>query len=261
MTEATSISPARGFVAEHAHYGDDAGFWDAHAARLGGPVIDLGAAAGRVCIPIAALGIPVTAVDADQEMLDVLRERADAAGVAQHITTLCGRMGACPLPGGAALVIVPMNTLQVLVAPDERRRAFADIAAALRADGEFIFDLSVPDLDDIVDRLGEIIPTGEHVDTESGAVLVHTATYDAIDQETRTLDFRVIIDRTFPDGSRSHDERAHHVHLYTPDEVEGLVTGAGLDIVAVDAGFRGEPFDPDHAERQVWRCRKPGVTA
>ena len=261
MTEAVSISPARGFVAEHAHYRDDAGFWESHAVRLGGPVIDLGAAVGRTAIPIAALGIPVVAVDADPDMLAVLHERALHAGVAGHVTTLEGHMGACALPGDATLAIVPMNTLQVLVDADARRRAFADIAQALRPGGEFIFDLSVPDLDDIGERLGHIIPTGEHTDEDSGAFLAHTAVYDAIDVDTRTLDFRVIIDRTFPDGTRGHDERHHHVHLYTPDEVQELVTGAGLEVVAVDAGFRGEPFDPQHSERQVWRCRRPGAHA
>ena len=45
--DVADISPARGFIAEHAHYMDDAGFWEAHAARLGGPVIDLGAAASE----------------------------------------------------------------------------------------------------------------------------------------------------------------------------------------------------------------------
>lgn len=257
MPEAGSITPARGFVAEHAHYRDDAGFWEAHAERLGGPVVDLGAAAGRVAIPVAGRGIPVVAVDADPEMLAVLGERARAAGVHDHITAIEGHMGTCDLPPGSALVMVPMNTLQVLVAPDERTRLFADVAAALRPGGEFIFDLSVPDLDDIADRLGEVIPTGSHVDAESGTVLVHTAVYDAIDVPSRTLDFRVIIDRTLPDGTRAHDERIHRVHLYTPDEVRGLVCDAGLDVVALEAGFAGEPFDPHRSERQVWRCRKP----
>ena len=257
MTEALSISPARGFVAEHDHYRDDAAFWKAHAVRLGGPVLDLGAAAGRVAIPIAMLGIPVVAVDADAEMLAVLHERADSAGVADCIATVHGRLGHCHLPADAALAIVPMNTLQVLVDPDERARTFATVATALRPGGEFIFDLSVPDLDDIADRLGEVIPTGVHRDTESGAILVHTAVYDAIDPGTRTLHFRVIVDRTYPEGTQTHDERPHHVHLYTPDEVESLICGAGLEVVTVHAGFCGEPFDPSQSERQVWQCRTP----
>ena len=45
-----SISPARGFLAEHAHYDEDAGFWEDHADRPGGPVVDLGTAAGRIAV-------------------------------------------------------------------------------------------------------------------------------------------------------------------------------------------------------------------
>jgi SAM-dependent methyltransferase len=257
MSDVITISPARGFAAEHAHYLDDAGFWRAHAERLGGPVLDLGAAAGRIAVEVAAVGVDVFALDADPEMLQVLRERADAAGVAAHITTIEGRMEDADLPSGIALAIVPMNTLQVLVDAGARTRTFARVAQTLRPGGEFIFDLSVPDLDDISDWLGDVIPTGSHHDPDTGAVLVHTAVYDALDPVTRTLDFRVIVDRTLPDGVQAHDERHHHVHLYTPDEVRALATNAGLEIMAVDGGFSAEPFDPRQSERQVWRCRRP----
>jgi SAM-dependent methyltransferase len=261
MPDLLHTSPARGFMAEHAHYSDDSGFWDAHAMRLGGPVLDLGAAAGRVAIPIALLGVPVVAVDSDPEMLDVLRARAEEAGVAALVETIEGRMGACALPRDTALAIVPMNTLQVLVGADERDATFRDVAACLRPGGEFVFDLSVPDLDDIADRLGDVIPTGTHLDADSGALLVHTAVYDAIDPDTRTLDFRVIVDRTLPDGTPVHDERTHHVHLYTPEEVRALALNARLEIVALDGGFAGERFDPERSERQVWRCRRPQLAA
>ena len=260
MPDVLHTSPARGFVAEHAHYGDDAGFWEAHATRLGGPVLDLGAAAGRVAIAIAGLGIPVVAVDADPEMLDVLSERAEQAGVAALIETVVGRMGACALPGDTALAIVPMNTLQVLVGADDRAATFRSVAACLRPGGEFIFDLSVPDIDDISARLGEIIPTGQYVDPATGVRLAHTAVYDAIDASHRTLDFRVVVDRTFPDGTTAHDERLHHVHLYEPDEVHTLVTDAGLEVLTLHAGFHSEPFDAVRSERQVWRCRAPEAT-
>ena len=77
---AQHISPARGFMAEHAHYDDDAGFWERHADRLGGPVCDEGAAAGRVSLRLASRGHEVWAVDTDPEMLEVLVERAAGAG-------------------------------------------------------------------------------------------------------------------------------------------------------------------------------------
>ncbi|MFZ4756101.1 MAG: class I SAM-dependent methyltransferase [Miltoncostaeaceae bacterium] len=258
--EVADISPARGFIAEHAHYMDDAGFWEAHAARLGGPVIDLGAAAGRTAIPIALLGIDVIAVDSDPEMLAVIRERAGGTPAAARITLVEASMEGAALPTGAALVIVPMNTLQVLLDPDDRAQCFAHVAASLRPHGEFIFDLAVPDLDAIEWALGDTISTGRSRDPASGDVLVHTAVFDSLDRATHTLDFRVIVERAGTAGSTQRVERRHLVHLYTHDEVQALVQSAGLTVLAVHSGFSGERFT-DSSERQVWRCAHPGPTA
>ncbi len=255
--DVADISPARGFIAEHAHYMDDAGFWEAHAARLGGPVIDLGAAAGRTAIPIALLGIDVVAVDSDPEMLEVIRERAEGTPAASRVTLVEAPMQDAALPGDAALVIVPMNTLQVLLGPDDRARCFAHVAESLRPGGEFIFDLAVPDLDAIEWALGDTIPTDRSRDPASGDVLVHTAVFDSLDRSTHTLDFRVIVERAGAAGSAQRVERRHLVHLYTSDEVQTLVRSAGLTVLAVHSGFRGEPF-ADSSERQVWRCANPG---
>lgn len=260
-SETATISPARGFIEEHAHYLDDAGFWERHAVRLGGPVLDLGCASGRITVPIARRGVPVIAVDEDPEMIAVLETRATEAGCAGLVTTTVADMAAFVPPPDLALVIVPMNTLQVLLVPDDRQAVFNAVAGALRPGGEFIFDLSVPDFDDITARLGEVIATGRHRDPASGTALTHTAVYDALDLPTRTLDFRVIIDRRLPDGTRMHDERPHRVHLYDPAEVQALVAGAGLAVRSVHAGFHAEPFDAAASERQVWRCTRPEVAA
>ena len=66
---------ARRFAAEHAHYDDDIPFWRRHAARRGGPVLDLGCATGRVAIPLARNGHEVWALDRSPAMLDELRRR------------------------------------------------------------------------------------------------------------------------------------------------------------------------------------------
>ncbi|MDA2953243.1 MAG: class I SAM-dependent methyltransferase [Actinomycetota bacterium] len=258
--EVAVISPARGFIAEHAHYMDDAGFWEAHAARLGGPVIDLGAAAGRTAIPIALLGIDVIAVDSDPEMLEVLWERAEGTQAAARVTLVEGLMQDAALPTGAALVIVPMNTLQVLVDPVDRAQCFAHVAASLRPGGEFIFDLAIPDLDAIEWAIGDTISTGRSRDPATGDVLVHTAVFDSLDRTSHTLDFRVIVERARAAGSTQRVERRHLVHQYTYNEVQTLVASAGLTVLAVHSGFRGERFT-DSSERQVWRCACQGPSA
>lgn len=249
---ALTISPARGFIAEHAHYDDDIGFWEAHADRLGGPVCDLGAAAGRVTVRIAARGHDVWAVDTDPEMLEVLMERASAAGVEARVHPVLGSM-TDPLPvDDAALVAIPMNSLQLLLAPEERIACLRHAATGLRPDGEMIFDLAMPHLDVTSELRGCVLDTGHSVDAASGDLLMHRAIFDEVDVASGDVALRLLIDRIHPDGSRTTVERGHRLHLYAPEEIPAVAAEAGLVVLSADGGFRGERLTAD-CERHVWR--------
>jgi SAM-dependent methyltransferase len=254
----SAISPARGFLAEHAHYDDDAGFWEEHADRLGGPVVDLGTAAGRIAVRVAGRGHDVWAVDTDPEMLDIVTARATDAGVASRVHPVRASMVDAPLPAGAGLVMVPMNTLQLLRAPDEQVACLANAAAALRPGGEMIFDLAVPYFDAIRDLVGAVLDTGHSMDDATGDLLLHTATFDAVEQGRGEVRLRIMVDRIHPDGRRTAVERPHHLHLFEPEEIPVIAAAAGLEVISVHGGFRDEPLGPD-AERHVWRLGRPAA--
>lgn len=243
-------------MAEHGHYDDDAGFWEAHADRLGGPVCDVGAAAGRISVRVAGRGHEVWAIDTDPEMLEVLAERADAAGVAHLVHPVRGSM-TDPLPvRDAGLVMVPMNTLQLLRTQDEQVRCLRLVADALRPGGEMIFDLAHPHFPAMSDLVGVLLDTGHAIDHESGDLLLHTAMFDAVDAPTGEVRMRIIVDRIGPDGSSVTVERPHHLHMYAPEEIPVLAGLAGLEVLEVSGGFRGEPLGPE-SERHVWRLGRP----
>ena len=254
--EGTVITPARGFMAEHGHYHDDDGFWEAHADRLGGPVCDVGAAAGRITLRVAARGHDVWAVDTDPEMLEVLRERAAGAGIADRVHGVRGSMTG-PLPvRGAGLVMIPMNSLQLMRSADDRRACFAAARDALRPGGEMIFDLAMPHFPVIGDLIGVLLDTGHSVDPDTRDLLMHQAVFERVNPACGEADMRIIIERIHADGTRTRVERPHHLHLYEPDEIPALASDAGLEVVCCRAGFRDEPLVPD-AERHVWRLRRP----
>lgn len=245
-----------GFMAEHAHYDDDAGFWEAHAARLDGPVCDLGAAAGRVAVRLAEAGHEVWAVDTDPEMLGIAMARARERGVAHLVHPLRQSM-TDPLPvTDAGMVVVPMNTLQVLRDPGEQKACLRAAADALRPGGEMIFDLAMPHFDVVADLVGMLLDTGHGVDPATGDLLLHTAMFDDLRPDRGEVRLRIIIDRVAPDGTRTTVERPHHLHLYEPDEIPVLARHAGLEVRERAGGFRGEPLRHD-SERHVWRLRRP----
>jgi SAM-dependent methyltransferase len=91
-------------------YDADLPLWRALAGETGGPVLDVGAGTGRVCLDLAAGGVSVVALDADASLLEVLRRRA--AGL--PVETVVADARDFALGRRFPLVLVPMQTLQLL---------------------------------------------------------------------------------------------------------------------------------------------------
>ena len=118
--------------AECAGYLADLALWLALAETTGGPIVDLGAGTGRVSLPLAAAGHDVLAVDLDADLLEELELRATAQGSRVRTAAADLRTLGAELPADvarAALVLIPMQTIQLLGGPDARRDALAGAAA------------------------------------------------------------------------------------------------------------------------------------
>lgn len=251
-----SDDEARGFAREHAHYVEDLPFWRAAAARLGSPVLDLGCATGRVAIPLARDGAEVWALDRSPAMLAELGRRLqrEPPEVRARVRPLAGDLRS-PRPGRRfPLVIVAMNTLQVLIEPADRRACLRAIREHLEPGGELMFDVALPDPDEIAASMGVQRPGGAHRDRESGLTLVHSAWYDRWEPETHTLEFTLRIEERREGAAVGVAVRHHRVHLFTPAELSTLLDEAGLEAIEVLGGFDGTPLRPD-SDRQVYRCR------
>ena len=97
-------------------YTEDLPFWRALADRIGGPVLDVGAGTGRTALELARAGHSVVAIDLHDELLEELRERAGGL----DITTVVADARAFGLGAEFALIIVPMQTIQLLGGADGR---------------------------------------------------------------------------------------------------------------------------------------------
>jgi SAM-dependent methyltransferase len=223
------------FLREHAHYRDDIAFWRRNAERLGSPVLDLGAAAGRVALCLARDGHEVWALDRSPEMLAQIARTVDAEpSLAGRIHPVVGDMRGFTLDRRFALVLIAMNTLQALTEPDDQLACLRAVREHLAPGGERT--------------------AGEFVDPVSGATLAHSAWYDTWDPVTQTLEFTHRIRETGADGTSREFVRCHRVHLFMPVELDHLLARAGLETIDVLGDFGGAPVGPG-AETQIRRCR------
>jgi SAM-dependent methyltransferase len=101
---------------ECAGYRQDLPLWRSLAAETGGPVLDVGAGTGRVTLELAAAGVPVVALDSDAALLAALEHRARGLAV----TTVVADARSFELQRRFSLIVVPMQTLQLLGGPRGR---------------------------------------------------------------------------------------------------------------------------------------------
>lgn len=123
-------------------YTEDLGLWRALAADAGGPVLDVGAGTGRVALDLAACGHEVVALDAEPALLAALAGRAGRAGL--EVATVAADARAFDLGRGFALVLVPMQTVQLLGGPAGRGAFLERARAHLRPGGVLALAIADP---------------------------------------------------------------------------------------------------------------------
>jgi SAM-dependent methyltransferase len=112
-------------------YDLDLPLWRELADREGSPILDVGAGTGRVALDLARRGHEVVAIDRDRVLLDALADRG--AGLA--VSTVAGDARAFDLGRRFPLVIVPMQTLQLLGGREGRAGFLARVREHLAPGG------------------------------------------------------------------------------------------------------------------------------
>ena len=116
-------------------YRADLELWRSLAATApAGPILDVGAGTGRVCLELARAGRELTAVDRDLELLDALRAQTGEL----NVQAVHGDARELELPGRSfGLCIVAMQTIQ-LFGDSAARIGFLERASAHMRPGGLI---------------------------------------------------------------------------------------------------------------------------
>lgn len=123
-------------------YAADLPLWRALVAEHDGPILDVGAGTGRVTLDLARRGHDVIALDRDPAFLATLVRRAEHHGLTVRTLTADARAFALGPDETVGLILVPMQTLQLLGGPDGRAAFFACAARALKPGGLLVAALA-----------------------------------------------------------------------------------------------------------------------
>jgi SAM-dependent methyltransferase len=214
---------------------EDVVFYVDEAKSARSPVVELGVGTGRIAVPIAAEGIQVIGVDSSAGMLEVCRERASLAGVAELIDLRHGDLRDPPVSAQVDLVICPFRSFLHLESEADREAGLAAAYRLLVPGGRLAFDVFAPGADDIDQT------HGRWLEREPG--IYEHALWD---RERRRLVLSV---------RDAASETTMSLAWASPGEWRELLLRAGFEIEAHYGWFDRSRFRG--GEDSVWIARRP----
>jgi SAM-dependent methyltransferase len=214
---------------------EDVGFYVAEARKARSPVVELGVGTGRIAVPVAAAGVPVIGIDSSARMLEVCRQRAEAAGVERLLDLRLGDLREPPVEERVRLVTSPFRSLLHLETDEDRRVALEGARRLLEPGGRFVFDVFAPSAADVEQT------QGRWLEREPG--IWERADWDL---ERRVLTLRV---------RGESAETSMRLAWLAPDDWRRLLEETGFEIVASYGWFDLSPYAG--GEDVVFLARRP----
>jgi len=193
----------------------------------GGRALEFAIGTGRVAIPLAARGVPVTGIELSAAMLARLREKVDET----QIPVVAGDMTTATAPGEFTLVYLVFNTISNLLTQAAQVACFRNAARHLSPGGRFVVELWVPEL--------RKLPPGQAATIfacEDGYIGLDT--YDTLRQQVVSHHFR------FGEGREARLSRSPHRYIW-PAELDLMAQLAGFELESRDADWPGGEFTAD----------------
>jgi SAM-dependent methyltransferase len=196
-----------------------------------GRALEFAIGTGRVAVPLAQRGVPVTGIELSGPMIEQLRTKADDTA----IPVIAGDMASTRAPGTYALVYLVFNTISNLLTQGEQVACFRNAARHLTPGGRFVIELWVPEL--------RKLPSGQRgivADVEPGYFILDTC--DVLSQQVVSHHF------TFGTGKQARLSRSPHRYIW-PSELDLMAQLAGFELEARHADWAGAEFtaeSPSH---------------
>ena len=235
---------------EHAPFDADIELLLNITRAVGDPILELGCGSGRVLVPIAEDGFRVTGLDSSRPMLELAREAADAAGVADRVTLFEGDMRrADEAPGGPfGLVIFSLNGLMHLPTPGEQRAALEAARRALDPRGQLVIDTMNPSPDQL-----RHLASGPHLEGSwrlPDGTTVDKWSHRRLAPAAQLLETLLWYDRVDAAGSLTRIRSTFPLRYVHASELALMLELAGFTDPMFYGSYELDPFD-DESERLI----------
>lgn len=191
-------------------------------------VLDLGCGTGSMLLELASRGYDMTGVDGSDEMLNVARDRLEAAGLTDKVLLLCQDLADFELYGTVDAIVCCLDTVNHLTDPDELDRCFHWVHNYLEPNGIFLFDVNTPY------KFENIYDCNDYILEDEG-VVCNWRNY--FDDETEICHFDISLFTEDEDGRYTRTDVSQEERKYTLAALRRLLKKNGLELLSVSADY------------------------
>ncbi len=232
---------------------DDVAYYVELAIGHGCPLLEYGCGNGRITIPTARAGLDILGVDQAAPMLKDLKRRlqSEDPGVQQRVRTRRGDMRSVKINETFGLVTCTFNTFLHLYDRPSVERYLARVHQHLKPTGRFVFDVSLPDPEELARDPKRAYGTPRFRHATTGQVVRYGERFDYDDMRQVLFVAMEFEPRDAPD-EKWMTPLAHR--QFFPQELEALLHYNGFAIEAIDADFQELPPTNDSAAL-IYHCK------
>ncbi len=233
---------ARFYDEDYRHYDDDVAAILHLAQEMDGPVLELGCGTGRLLVPLAAVGLPVTGVDISPALLAKARANLETVPSRDQVTLVEADLRTLALPQqDFAFAFCTSNTLMHLADATDQLAVLERVAMHLRPGGLLMIDLFNPDIGRLIEVNGVMELADQWVREDGTEVMKWSVRMlDLADQIQETL---FVYEEVAPDGTVRRTRCPFTLRFLWRNEIELMLRLAGLEVEAVWGDFEGSPYE------------------
>jgi SAM-dependent methyltransferase len=200
-----------------------------------GRALEFAIGTGRIALPLAERGVPVSGIELSRAMVDQMRAKPGGA----DIEVAVGDMTTTTVAGEFALVYLVFNTIMNLTSQRAQTDCFRNAARHLAPGGRFVIEVMVPDL-------RRLPPGQDAVPFEVSDRHLGFDTYDTVTQAMTSHHVR------FVDGQPRYG--AVPFRYAWPAELDLMAELAGMRLENRWQNWAGEPFTGESRSHvSVWQ--------
>jgi 2-polyprenyl-3-methyl-5-hydroxy-6-metoxy-1,4-benzoquinol methylase len=221
-------------------------FYLKHARLANGPVLEVGCGTGRLTLPIARDGIPVTGLDLSRPMLEIARRKAELENLSvAWLEQDCRQIAA----GKFALIFSATNAMQHLHDLESVNAFLTSARNALHDNGTLILDVFNPNPAKLARPFTSRYLHKVFSDANGNEIRVEAASQ--YHTATQILNFTLSY---FRDGTLLRTKEVN-MRCFFPEELLALCRFNGLTLIQRAGDYDESPFTHE-SPKQILFCRK-----